>query len=299
MTQRLAVPTIVLLASFAIRAQEPGRQGGPGGFGLPRGFAIFQALDTDHDNTLTRGRDRRRRRRPQGDGQERRRQGHGRRDPACRPGAGVAKGAAAAAPVSATKRRRRRRPPTRWSATLMAFDKNKDGKLTKAEVPERMQGMFERADDNQDGVLTAEEIKAAAAAQPQPAASRPGGEGRRGEGGRGGRRAARDALFSALDKDGDGTLSADEIAGAAASLRTLDSERRRHRCRWKNSSAAGDAADRPPTDSYPTQDLFMRLRYVRRRDRARGRHRRHLRAPPARAVRSSSTTRTCSARRWT
>ena len=53
MTQRLAVPTIVLLASLGIGAQEPGRQGGPGGFGLPRGFAIFQALDTDHDNTLT------------------------------------------------------------------------------------------------------------------------------------------------------------------------------------------------------------------------------------------------------
>jgi hypothetical protein len=29
-------------------------------------------------------------------------------------------------------------------------------------------------------------------------------------------------LFAALDRDGDGTLSADEIAAAPASLRTLD-----------------------------------------------------------------------------
>ena len=60
MTQRLAVPTLVLLAPWGSRAQEPA-QGGPGGFGLPRGFAIFQALDTDHDNTLTRRRNRWRR----------------------------------------------------------------------------------------------------------------------------------------------------------------------------------------------------------------------------------------------
>jgi Ca2+-binding EF-hand superfamily protein len=111
---------------------------------------------------------------------------------------------------------------------LMAFDKNKDGKLTKAEVPERLQGVFARADDNTDGVLTADEIKKAAAAQPQPTAAGRGegrgreGEGRGGEpGGRGGP-PRRDALFTALDQDGDGGLSADEIAAAPASLKKLD-----------------------------------------------------------------------------
>jgi hypothetical protein len=84
-----------------------------------------------------------------------------------------------------------------------------------------MQGMFARADANHDNVLTADEIKAAAAAQPQPTAMRGGGpEGRRGEGGRGG--PPPDVLFSALDQDGDGALSSEEIAGAAAALRKLD-----------------------------------------------------------------------------
>jgi hypothetical protein len=222
MTQRLAVPTIVLLASLGIGAQEPGRQGGPGGFGLPRGFAIFQALDTDHDNTLTgpeidgaasvlKAMDK------NGDGKVAPDEipmpaGRGRGDGRGRGGSGVGDEAPAAPPT-----------PDEMVATLMAFDKNTDGKLTKAEVPERMQGMFERADANHDGVLTAEEIKTAAAAQPQPAANRPGGEGRRGEGGRAGGGPA-DALFSALDKDGDSTLSGDEIAGASAALRTLDKD---------------------------------------------------------------------------
>jgi hypothetical protein len=75
-------------------------------------------------------------------------------------------------------------------------------------------------------VLTADEIKKAAAAQPQPAAGVRGGAGRAGDGragepdGRGAPR--RDARFSALDRDGDGVLSADEIAAAPASLRKLD-----------------------------------------------------------------------------
>src|SRR5205823_950860 len=102
--------------------------------------------------------------------------------------------------------------------------KNKDGKLTKAEVPERLQGIFARADENKDGVLTADEIKKAAAAQPQPTAAGRGERGREGEPGRGGPPGPprRDALFAALDKDGDGALSADEIAAAPASLKTLD-----------------------------------------------------------------------------
>src|SRR5258706_15280920 len=44
-------------------------------------------------------------------------------------------------------------------ARLMAFDKNKDGKLTREEVTdERLRSLFERADANKDGVVTKAEL---------------------------------------------------------------------------------------------------------------------------------------------
>jgi len=64
----------------------------------------------------------------------------------------------------------------------MTFDANGDGKLARTEVPERMQGLFDRADANKDGVLTSDELTKLADAQQQTAAQ---GE-RRGEFGRGG-----------------------------------------------------------------------------------------------------------------
>src|ERR1035438_3026209 len=53
---------------------------------------------------------------------------------------------------------------------LMAFDKNGDGKLQRSELPERMQGLFDRGDLNKDGVLTLDEIRKLAQAEQ---ASRP------------------------------------------------------------------------------------------------------------------------------
>jgi Ca2+-binding EF-hand superfamily protein len=116
--------------------------------------------------------------------------------------------------------------------SLMAFDANGDGKLEKSEVPERMQGLFDRGDLNKDGVLTGDEIRALAQAQIAAANSGPGeGEGRggRGEGeGRGGRGGPQggmmrmDPILNALDQNHDGVISAEEIAGAPAALKTLD-----------------------------------------------------------------------------
>jgi len=116
------------------------------------------------------------------------------------------------------------------TATLMMFDANHDGKLEKSEVPERMQGMFERGDTNHDGVLTRDEIAKLAEANRQ---ANGGGEGRgegRGPGGpgfgggRGGPGGPNqfDVAFNVLDTNHDGEISSDEINNAATSLRTLD-----------------------------------------------------------------------------
>lgn len=58
-------------------------------------------------------------------------------------------------------------------ARIMSFDKNKDGKVTKDELPERMQYLIERGDTNKDGALDKDEIKKLVTTLPPP----PGGFG--------------------------------------------------------------------------------------------------------------------------
>lgn len=64
---------------------------------------------------------------------------------------------------------------------MMAFDKNKDGKLTRDEVTdERLLRLFDRANTNKDGVVTREELEALAAKEMAGGGgSGPGGPGRR------------------------------------------------------------------------------------------------------------------------
>jgi hypothetical protein len=45
---------------------------------------------------------------------------------------------------------------------VMSFDKNKDGKVTKEELPDRLHYLIELGDTNKDGALTREELKAIA-----------------------------------------------------------------------------------------------------------------------------------------
>jgi hypothetical protein len=55
---------------------------------------------------------------------------------------------------------------------IMAFDKNKDGKVTRDELPERMHDLIARGDTNKDGALDRDEIKRLVATLP---AAGPGG----------------------------------------------------------------------------------------------------------------------------
>ena len=61
---------------------------------------------------------------------------------------------------------------------LFQNDKNKDGKLTKDELPEAMQSIFERADTNRDGAIDRKEAEALAERMKQ----RGGGQGQGTEG---------------------------------------------------------------------------------------------------------------------
>jgi Ca2+-binding EF-hand superfamily protein len=96
---------------------------------------------------------------------------------------------------------------------LMAFDRNSDGNLVRSEVPERFQGLFDRADTNKDAALSREELKQSATTTAQQG-------GGRGRGGRGG--PMQDPLLRALDVDRDGSLSRSEIAAAPDGLKSLD-----------------------------------------------------------------------------
>jgi hypothetical protein len=65
---------------------------------------------------------------------------------------------------------------------ILSFDKNNDGKVSKEELPERMQNLIEKGDTNKDGVLDKDEIRKLAAdlARQEPARGGRGGRGPRG-----------------------------------------------------------------------------------------------------------------------
>jgi collagen type III alpha len=101
-------------------------------------------------------------------------------------------------------------------AGILNFDKNEDGKLTKEELPERMQGMIERGDTNGDGALDKEELaKIVATFRGQGQGRGPGepGAGPEGRGGPAGPPSPEMIVENALrfDADGDGKLGRDEL----------------------------------------------------------------------------------------
>jgi len=102
-------------------------------------------------------------------------------------------------------------------ATLLTFDKNNDGKLSKTEIPERQQGILDRGDTDKNGVLDAAELRKLTADQAAapPAPPVPRGPGRGGFGGL-------DLASTALDADRNGEISGEEMTNAATTLKVLD-----------------------------------------------------------------------------
>ena len=109
-------------------------------------------------------------------------------------------------------------------AMLLTYDKNGDGQLEKSEVPERLQGMFDRGDTDKNGVLDAAELRKLAADQAAPSpADRLSDEAAAPAAARGEEDSGPpDAAFNALDTNHDGEISREEIAHASVSLETLD-----------------------------------------------------------------------------
>ena len=193
---------MTVAATAGVFAQGPGAgQGAP--MTMMQASPLLNAIDVNHDGTIVGRRTGRCAGAPEDARQERRRQVDARRSraaaeirtrtggpggPGGRGGAAANAGRAAQAPGERSFEVPIPGPTAdELLATLLTFDKNKDGKLDKTEVPERQQGIFERGDTDKNGVLDAAELRkltADQAAAPAGAAgARGGGPGRGGFGG--------------------------------------------------------------------------------------------------------------------
>jgi collagen type III alpha len=98
------------------------------------------------------------------------------------------------------------------------FDKNNDGFLDKDEAPERIKERFDQLDENKDGKLSRDEVRKMLE---RMAANRPGAQPASGPA----PSSVPEPLFRALDTDGDGRLSKDELLAAVKLLEKLDRNR--------------------------------------------------------------------------
>ena len=119
------------------------------------------------------------------------------------------------------------RTPREATAAFMTFDADEDGMLDSGELPSQFLSLLARADADGDGAAGEAEILAllTAEAEPPPAPETDDDEEESAEAGGDGEPArTRIPLMAALDADGDGTVSAAEIASAPRSLRALDTD---------------------------------------------------------------------------
>jgi Ca2+-binding EF-hand superfamily protein len=226
------------IAVYTAVAQPPAGGRGPGGQGGPDGFRppthpLEAALDADGDHQLSAkeienavaalkaidknndGKLSDDELRPRFGGRPGGPDGGGRPD-----GAGRPEGRGPGADADARPRDGER--PANNSEMLsrvMSFDKNEDGKLTKDELPERMQGLLERGDANADGALDKDELAKITASFPGrgPGAPDAGPEGRGGPGGPPNPEMMIEMAMS-FDADGDDKLSRDELTKFAQEM---------------------------------------------------------------------------------
>jgi len=110
--------------------------------------------------------------------------------------------------------------PSAFLDQIRSFDENKDGKVTKDELPERMYGLLDRHDSNEDGALDRKELEQIAEQfgaggdrrREGRSGQGPGGDGPGGEG-RGGPPSPERMVEHAMefDADKDGKLSREEL----------------------------------------------------------------------------------------
>jgi hypothetical protein len=120
----------------------------------------------------------------------------------------IAQDATTGAPAGDRPHRGPGGPGHRPPPIVAALDANKDGVIDASEIASAPAALA-KLDKNADGQLTADELHPARPADaPQPPADAP--------------KRPVSPLFAALDTDGDGTISAAELANAPASLAKLD-----------------------------------------------------------------------------
>lgn len=142
-----------IAALAAAQAAPQGRRiARNGAEGMARLDPILNAIDVDHDGTLTAA------------------------EIASAPGALKVLDTNADGTLQSNEIRVRQQTPAERAAHVLdEWDTNKDGVLSKAECPDRIQSQFDAIDTNHDGKLNAEELTTFFATQPQgrgPAAPR-------------------------------------------------------------------------------------------------------------------------------
>ena len=139
------------------------------------------------------------------------------------------------------------RTPPEATAAFMRFDTDADGLLERTELASQFVSLLVRADADGDGAASEAEILALLTAEaepppePEPAESEVRAEVTEAAEPQESPR-PRNPLMAALDPDGDGTVSAPEIASAARSLRSLDTD---------GDDRLGMDELRPPADGEP------------------------------------------------